>query len=79
MLGPEYLRKLPLGRFGEPVDVANAVAFLASAESSYITGQTLILDGGLTLGQPLDEMDVTPARERSREHRVRRPSGEANP
>jgi NAD(P)-dependent dehydrogenase (short-subunit alcohol dehydrogenase family) len=59
VLGPEYLRKLPLGRFGEPVDVANAVAFLASAESSYITGQTLILDGGLTLGQPLEEMDVT--------------------
>jgi NAD(P)-dependent dehydrogenase (short-subunit alcohol dehydrogenase family) len=59
VLGPEYLRKLPLGRFGEPVDVANAVAFLASAESSYITGQTIILDGGLTLGQPLDEMDVT--------------------
>jgi 3-oxoacyl-[acyl-carrier protein] reductase len=59
VLGPEYLRKLPLGRFGEPVDVANAVTFLASAESSYITGQTLILDGGLTLGQPLEEMDVT--------------------
>jgi 3-oxoacyl-[acyl-carrier protein] reductase len=59
VLGPEYLRKLPLGRFGEPVDVANAVAFLASPQSSYITGQTLILDGGLTLGQPLDEMDVT--------------------
>jgi NAD(P)-dependent dehydrogenase (short-subunit alcohol dehydrogenase family) len=59
VLGPEYLKKLPLGRFGEPVDVANAVAFLASAESSYITGQTLVLDGGLTLGQPLDEMDVS--------------------
>jgi NAD(P)-dependent dehydrogenase (short-subunit alcohol dehydrogenase family) len=41
------------------VDVANAVAFLASAESSYITGQTLVLDGGLTLGQPLEEMDVS--------------------
>jgi NAD(P)-dependent dehydrogenase (short-subunit alcohol dehydrogenase family) len=59
VLGPEYLKKLPLGRFGEPVDVANAVAFLASPESSYITGQMLILDGGLTLGQPLDEMDVS--------------------
>jgi NAD(P)-dependent dehydrogenase (short-subunit alcohol dehydrogenase family) len=59
VLGPEYLRKLPLGRFGEPADVAAAIAFLASAESSYITGQTLILDGGLTLGQPLDEMDIS--------------------
>jgi NAD(P)-dependent dehydrogenase (short-subunit alcohol dehydrogenase family) len=58
VLGQEYLAKLPLGRFGEPVDVANAVAFLTSPQSSYITGQTLILDGGLTLGQPLGEMDI---------------------
>jgi 3-oxoacyl-[acyl-carrier protein] reductase len=59
VLGPEYLRKIPLKRFGMPSDVADVVAFLASADSSYITGQTLILDGGLTLGQPLDEMDVS--------------------
>ena len=59
VLGPEYLRKLPLGRFGEPADVANTVAYLASEQSSYITGQTLILDGGLTLGQPLEAMDIT--------------------
>ena len=59
VLGPEYLRKIPLGRFGEPVDVADAVAFLASPRRRYITGQTLILDGGLTLGQPLEAMDVT--------------------
>jgi 3-oxoacyl-[acyl-carrier protein] reductase len=59
VLGPEYLRKIPLKRFGMPSDVADVVAFLASADSSYITGQTLILAGGLTLGQPLDEMDVS--------------------
>jgi NAD(P)-dependent dehydrogenase (short-subunit alcohol dehydrogenase family) len=41
-----------------PSDVADVIAFLASSDSSYITGQTLILDGGLTLGQPLEEMDV---------------------
>jgi NAD(P)-dependent dehydrogenase (short-subunit alcohol dehydrogenase family) len=58
VLGPEYLKKIPLGRFGEPSDVADTVAFLASAQSSYITGQTIILDGGLTLGLPLGEMDV---------------------
>ncbi|WP_033346271.1 SDR family oxidoreductase [Catenuloplanes japonicus] len=39
----------PLGRLGEPEDVAGAVAFLASDEASWITGQTLVLDGGLTL------------------------------
>jgi len=41
--------RYPLGRLGEPHDVAGAVAFLASEEASWITGQTLVLDGGLTL------------------------------
>jgi NAD(P)-dependent dehydrogenase (short-subunit alcohol dehydrogenase family) len=59
VLGAEYLKKIPLGRFGEPADVAQAVAFLASADAGYITGQTLILDGGLTLGQPLEAMDIS--------------------
>lgn len=59
VLGPEYLKKIPLGRFGETTDVADTVAYLASDQSSYITGQTLILDGGLTLGQPLEAMDIT--------------------
>jgi NAD(P)-dependent dehydrogenase (short-subunit alcohol dehydrogenase family) len=58
VLGAEYLKKIPLGRFGETRDVADAVVFLASAESAYITGQTLILDGGLTLGQPLEPAEV---------------------
>jgi NAD(P)-dependent dehydrogenase (short-subunit alcohol dehydrogenase family) len=39
----------PLGRLGVPADVAGAVAFLVSADASWITGQTLILDGGRTL------------------------------
>ncbi|MET0239138.1 MAG: glucose 1-dehydrogenase [Sphingobium sp.] len=37
----------PLGRIGEPLDIAGAVAFLASPEASWITGRTLIIDGGL--------------------------------
>ncbi len=41
--------RYPLGRLGEPEDVASAVAFLASADASWITGQTLVLDGGLSL------------------------------
>ena len=45
----EVAARYPLGRLGEPPDVASAVAFLASEESSWITGQTIVLDGGLTL------------------------------
>lgn len=41
---------IPLGRIGEPVDVADAVAFLASDAASWITGQTLVMDGGQILG-----------------------------
>jgi NAD(P)-dependent dehydrogenase (short-subunit alcohol dehydrogenase family) len=39
----------PLGRLGEPEDVAAAAAFLASSDAAWITGQTLVLDGGLGL------------------------------
>lgn len=42
-------RKIPLGRPGEPEEVASAVLFLASDECRYITGQTLVVDGGLTI------------------------------
>ncbi len=41
-------RQVPMGRMGTPWEVANAVAFLASDEASYITGTELIVDGGLT-------------------------------
>jgi NAD(P)-dependent dehydrogenase (short-subunit alcohol dehydrogenase family) len=50
----DYLKRIPLNRFAEPGDVADAVLFLASKEAAYITGQTLVLDGGLTLGLPAD-------------------------
>jgi NAD(P)-dependent dehydrogenase (short-subunit alcohol dehydrogenase family) len=49
-LAPEYLKTIPLGRFGMPRDIADAVLFLASDESAYITGQMLVIDGGQTLG-----------------------------
>jgi 3-oxoacyl-[acyl-carrier protein] reductase len=41
--------QIPLGRFGRPEDIASAVAFLASAEAAYITGQCLTVDGGMVM------------------------------
>lgn len=41
--------QIPLGKFGEPADIASAVAFLASAEAKYITGQVLTVDGGMVM------------------------------
>lgn len=51
---PEALKtgvigQIPLGKFGEPADIASAVAFLASAEAKYITGQVLTVDGGMVM------------------------------
>ena len=42
-----FISKIPLGRFGEPKEVADAVAFLLSDHSSYITGETLKVNGGM--------------------------------
>jgi len=44
------LKLIPLGRIGTPEDVANAVAFLASEEASYITGHVLNVNGGMLMG-----------------------------
>ena len=45
----EYLTQIPLGRLGKVEEVAELAAFLASDEAAYITGQTLVIDGGLSL------------------------------
>jgi len=43
------LRAIPMNRFGEPMQLARAILFLASSEASYVTGQVLVVDGGATL------------------------------
>ena len=48
MMAP-VLARTPLGRPGKPIDVAGAVLFLTSASASYITGQTLLVDGGYSI------------------------------
>ncbi|MDK2810094.1 MAG: 3-oxoacyl-[acyl-carrier protein] reductase [Petroclostridium sp.] len=45
----EYMKNIPLKRFGTPDDVANVVAFLVSDDANYITGQVLHIDGGLVM------------------------------
>ena len=45
------LASVPLGRTGKPEDIAQAVAFLASAEAAYVTGQVLYVDGGYSAGK----------------------------
>lgn len=55
---PEFIRSMetavPLGRLGTPRDIANCALFLASDEASYITGTTIIVDGGQTLPEGAD-------------------------
>ncbi|WP_171962130.1 SDR family NAD(P)-dependent oxidoreductase [Bordetella trematum] len=49
-LRDQYLAKIPLGRLGEPQEVANGVLYLVSPLSSYVTGHTLVIDGGCMHG-----------------------------
>jgi NAD(P)-dependent dehydrogenase (short-subunit alcohol dehydrogenase family) len=45
----QFAEKVPLGRFGEPDDIAMAALFCASDASSYMTGEILVIDGGVLL------------------------------
>jgi 3-oxoacyl-[acyl-carrier protein] reductase len=55
--GPEYLERVPLGRFAEPAEMAAVVAFLASDDAAYVTGELLVADGGTTIGVRLPQPD----------------------
>ncbi|MBL0844531.1 SDR family oxidoreductase [Pseudomonas mediterranea] len=48
-LNQDIARRVPLGRLGKPADIAGAMLFLASDLAAYVTGQTLVVDGGSTL------------------------------
>ena len=48
--GDRGLSRVPLGRWGEPAEIAKMVVFLASDAASYVTGETVIADGGYVLG-----------------------------
>jgi 3-oxoacyl-[acyl-carrier protein] reductase len=54
-LGPEGAEAagafIPMGRIGEPEDIADVIVFLASSSARYLTGQTLVVDGGLLVGR----------------------------
>jgi 3-oxoacyl-[acyl-carrier protein] reductase len=51
---PEFDREIPVLRFGEPEDIAELATFLASPAAGYITGQVIVVDGGLTLANPIN-------------------------
>ena len=54
----ERIRRIPLGKFGMPADVAGVVAFLASSDAAYVTGAVITVDGGLTIaGIRTDDRD----------------------
>ena len=57
-LGPAYLATIPMGRFAQPADIADVYSFLVSDDARYLTGQTLVVDGGHTLGVPLPDVEL---------------------
>ena len=54
---PWIAERYPLGRSGFPADIANAVLWLASSESSFVTGHALVVDSGITAGRPWSQQN----------------------
>ena len=55
--GPAVLASIPLGRWGQPSDIAAVAAFLASDDAAYMTGENVTVDAGMTIGTVLDVED----------------------
>jgi len=54
-VSPDFDKEIPVLRYGVPEDIAGLVAFLASPKASYITGQTIVVDGGASLAHPMNQ------------------------
>src|SRR5439155_5422320 len=60
-VSPARASRLPLARMGAPADIAAAAAFLASDAAAYITGATIVVDGGLLVQQRSPQAETFPA------------------
>ena len=65
-----YLKLIPLSRFGKPEDMANLIYFLASDEAAFITGQGIVADGGQMSGQSYERVfgESDSLRKRQQQH-----------
>ena len=50
----DALARHPVGRFGQPEDIANIISWLASDQSTYVSGECFTVDGGMTAASPLN-------------------------
>lgn len=56
--GPAFLKRIPLGRWGRPQDIAGVALFLASDDAAYLTGEDVTVDAGMTIGTVLGVQDA---------------------
>jgi len=57
-LGPAYLKTIPAGRFADPDDIGDVAGFLCSEDARYMYGHTIVVDGGHSVGVPMEEQTI---------------------